>query len=384
MDTEDLSALVADIYDAALDPPSWRKVLKGVCGFVRRQSVAPACSGRTRSSGPARPTMSGAASRATSASTGTSMSRSTHSPPRRAISRSRGSTAPPTSCRCAVRRNAVLQGVDAAAGLGRRPLGQSRQVDHQPRGVLGRAACRDGMVDDDMRRRMRLLVPHVRRSAMIGKLIDLEPGRGRRYGRHARRPACRHVPGRRGRPAGARQCERPRDAERGQRAACRTASWWRSSPQDDALRDILLAASNGDAALSGKDIAVRLTARDGEQFVTHVLPLTAGAPPGRRVLRGGGGGIRAEGGPGPLAGAGAAGAAIRADPRRSAGAGRDHGLRRRRRGRVRDEALARDGAHASAPRVREDRRAAAGRPGQADDQLPGARSWRTRRGAATS
>ena len=33
--------------------------------------------------------------------------------------------------------------------------------------------ARDGMVDDEMRRRMRLLVPHVRRSAMISKLINL-------------------------------------------------------------------------------------------------------------------------------------------------------------------------------------------------------------------
>ena len=33
--------------------------------------------------------------------------------------------------------------------------------------------ARDGLVDDEMRRRMRLLVPHVRRSAMIGKLINL-------------------------------------------------------------------------------------------------------------------------------------------------------------------------------------------------------------------
>jgi len=33
--------------------------------------------------------------------------------------------------------------------------------------------ARDGLVDDDMRGRMRLLVPHVRRSAMIGKLVNL-------------------------------------------------------------------------------------------------------------------------------------------------------------------------------------------------------------------
>jgi hypothetical protein len=35
MDVEDFSAIVADIYDAALDPPLWRKVLKNVCAFTR-------------------------------------------------------------------------------------------------------------------------------------------------------------------------------------------------------------------------------------------------------------------------------------------------------------------------------------------------------------
>ena len=35
MDVDGFSALVADIYDAALDPPVWRKVLENVCEFVR-------------------------------------------------------------------------------------------------------------------------------------------------------------------------------------------------------------------------------------------------------------------------------------------------------------------------------------------------------------
>jgi hypothetical protein len=33
---------------------------------------------------------------------------------------------------------------------------------------------RDGLVDDEMRRRMRLVVPHVRRAALIGKALDLK------------------------------------------------------------------------------------------------------------------------------------------------------------------------------------------------------------------
>jgi len=46
---------------------------------------------------------------------------------------------------------------------------------------------------------------------------------------------------------------------------------------DDALRDVLLGAGSGEAALGGKGVTVHLTARDGEQYVTHVLPLTSGA-----------------------------------------------------------------------------------------------------------
>jgi DNA-binding CsgD family transcriptional regulator len=47
-----------------------------------------------------------------------------------------------------------------------------------------------------------------------------------------------------------------------------------------ALRDILVAASAGDAALGTKGIALPLTAHNGERYVAHVLPLTSGA---RRV-----------------------------------------------------------------------------------------------------
>jgi DNA-binding CsgD family transcriptional regulator len=44
-----------------------------------------------------------------------------------------------------------------------------------------------------------------------------------------------------------------------------------------ALREILVAANAGDAALGVKGIALPLTAHDGERHVAHVLPLTSGA-----------------------------------------------------------------------------------------------------------
>jgi DNA-binding CsgD family transcriptional regulator len=44
-----------------------------------------------------------------------------------------------------------------------------------------------------------------------------------------------------------------------------------------ALNDIFTGAGQGDAAANIKGVAVPLTGRDGERYVSHVLPLTAGA-----------------------------------------------------------------------------------------------------------
>ena len=49
------------------------------------------------------------------------------------------------------------------------------------------------------------------------------------------------------------------------------------APVNAALREIFLGAGAGDVALGVKGIALPLTARDGERYVAHVLPLTSGA-----------------------------------------------------------------------------------------------------------
>jgi DNA-binding CsgD family transcriptional regulator len=46
---------------------------------------------------------------------------------------------------------------------------------------------------------------------------------------------------------------------------------------EQALHDVFLAAGSGDAAVGIKGIAVPITARGGERYVAHVLPLTSGA-----------------------------------------------------------------------------------------------------------
>ena len=81
---------------------------------------------------------------------------------------------------------------------------------------------RHGLIDDEARRRMRLVVPHFRHAAG-GRLIL-------------------------------------------------------NAPQaDQTLADAFAAAGNGDAAIGAKGVAVPLIARDGGRLVAHVLPLTSGA-----------------------------------------------------------------------------------------------------------
>jgi DNA-binding CsgD family transcriptional regulator/PAS domain-containing protein len=135
-----------------------------------------------------------------------------------------------------------------------------------------------GMVDDAMRRRMALIVPHVRRAVLIGKVIDLEQAEAASFadtldglgaalflvdanGRivHANTAALVVL--------GAGDVLR---AVGGRLVAD-------DAQVDQSLGETFAAADNGDAEIGIKGIALPLTARNGERYVAHVLPLTAGA-----------------------------------------------------------------------------------------------------------
>jgi DNA-binding CsgD family transcriptional regulator len=136
----------------------------------------------------------------------------------------------------------------------------------------------DGFFDDERRRRFGLILPHVRRALLIGKVIEVHKvkaaaladsldtlasamfivdGTGRivhanasGYAMLAEANALRAPGGRLG-------------------AVDQTA--------DQALLDVFVAAGGGDAVLGRRGIAVPLRARDDERYVAHVLPLTSGA-----------------------------------------------------------------------------------------------------------
>ncbi len=137
---------------------------------------------------------------------------------------------------------------------------------------------RDGLVDDETRRRMRLVVPHVRRAVLIGKAIDLKTAEAANFadildglaaGMLLVDATCRII------HANAAGHAILADGDFLRAVGGRLAA---GDPSiDRVLRDVLVAAGNGDTAIGVKGIALPLTARDGERHVAHVLPLTSGA-----------------------------------------------------------------------------------------------------------
>ena len=137
---------------------------------------------------------------------------------------------------------------------------------------------RDGVVDDETRHRMRLIVPHIRRAVLIGRMFDLKAAEAATFadtldglsvgmclvdagGRIVHANAAGYAIISVGdilRSVG------------GQLVA-------RDAQIDKTLREIFAAAGQGDAALGAMGIAVPLIGKDDERYVGHVLPLTSGA-----------------------------------------------------------------------------------------------------------
>jgi len=136
----------------------------------------------------------------------------------------------------------------------------------------------DGGVDDGKRRRMRLVVPHVRRAVLIGQVIDLKTAEAATFADAADGlgaamffvDATAHIV-----HANARG-----HAMLAQGSLLRVVDG-KLVPDDasaeQALNEIYAMAERGDAAVGVKGIAVPLMALDGERHVAHVLPLTSGA-----------------------------------------------------------------------------------------------------------
>jgi len=137
---------------------------------------------------------------------------------------------------------------------------------------------RDGRVDDEMRRRMRLIAPHLRRAVLIGRVIDLKTAEADGFAdtvdgisagmfmvdasaRIVHANASGHAMLAQGSPlraVGGKLAPNDASAEQG-------------------LNEVCAMADGGDAAVGVNGIAIPLMARDGERYLAHVLPLTSGA-----------------------------------------------------------------------------------------------------------
>ena len=138
--------------------------------------------------------------------------------------------------------------------------------------------AQQGPVDDRMRRRFELITPHVRRSMLIGKVIDLHRVEAAALADTLDELAsAMFIVDATGRIIHANLAGHRLVGE----ADVLRAGGGRLSASDPRsgqnLLDVFVAAQAGDAAVGKGGIAVPLTARTGERYVAHVLPLTSGA-----------------------------------------------------------------------------------------------------------
>ena len=137
---------------------------------------------------------------------------------------------------------------------------------------------RDGQVDEEMRRRMGLIVPHLRRSVLIGRVIDLKNGESAAFATtlDGLKDALFLVDAQ-GNIAHANASGHEMLAE-GAVLRVTGRRLTTNDPQvENALYEVFVAAANGDEAVGVNGIAVPLSTGDAEHFVAHVLPLTSGA-----------------------------------------------------------------------------------------------------------
>ena len=134
-----------------------------------------------------------------------------------------------------------------------------------------------GLVDDKMRRRMSLVVPHVRRSVLIGREMDHKSAQASALADTLDGiSAGVFLIGEEGQIVHANASG---EALLNQRSVLRAAGGRLAAIAADAsqeLRRTLTTAGSGDAVLGAKGVAMSMSARTGERYIAHALPLTTG------------------------------------------------------------------------------------------------------------
>ena len=135
---------------------------------------------------------------------------------------------------------------------------------------------RDGIVDAETRRRMRLIVPHIRRATLVAGVIDLKSTAAANLAESLDGlSASMFLVDSSGRVLHANTAGRRvlADADVLRVAGGRLAAG--DPTVDQELRDIIAATAQGDTALGAKGIALPLIDREGVRYVAHTLPLAS-------------------------------------------------------------------------------------------------------------
>jgi DNA-binding CsgD family transcriptional regulator/PAS domain-containing protein len=136
---------------------------------------------------------------------------------------------------------------------------------------------RHGLVDEDTRWRMRQIVPHIRRAMLVCRAIDLKTAEAAAFADTLDGvSAGMFLVDANGQIVHANASGR---AMLDERSVLRAGGGRLAAVEPGAnheLNQTVALAGGGDAAVGIKGIAVPLTARDGEHYVAHALPLTSG------------------------------------------------------------------------------------------------------------
>ncbi len=276
-ESERLSALIGDIYDAALDPALWADVLGKTRAFIGGWAIALSWKDAVSKRG------------------GSFFAEGGQDPYYHQLYFEKYIKLDPfTATQFVVEVEEPKSFLDV---LPHAELIETRIYKEwaQPQGIVDALMClidksatsvgfmvvfrheRDGFVDDDTRYRARLVIPHIRRATLVGKVIDLKKAEaasladtldGISAGMFLVEATGRIV---HANAAGNLMLESMNVLHRQRERLVA------NDPQaDQTLADTFATAGNGDAAIGIKGIAVPLVARDGERYVAHVLPLTSG------------------------------------------------------------------------------------------------------------
>jgi DNA-binding CsgD family transcriptional regulator len=272
-----LSELISEIYDAALDPSRWSDVVGRAGRFVGGSTAAifskdpVAGSGNVYYEAAIDPyyrklycdesiKLDACASRDCAAEAGRLVSVADLMPYREFLEtpfyKERGHPHGPVDCVSAV----LDKSVTGAALFG--------VFRHE----------RDGVVDDETHQRMRLIVPHIRRAVLIGRYVDLKSVEAATFadtldGLSAGMCLVDAV----GRVLHANvACQAILD-EGDFLSVIEGRVVARDAKIEQGFRELFAAAGGGDEAIGVRGIAVSLRSRSGAHYVAHVLPLTSGA-----------------------------------------------------------------------------------------------------------